>query len=342
MTDLARDMKNEVVKSGVQGLADVNPQAAIGVINSGKFSSYMSGTEGDQLTKYAEGVTRMKMEDQTRAYEQQQRAQKMQEDATANKILGTVYNPQTGQLSIPDNINQQIFSNPALSAKSKIDLMASIKHLSQDSSVDDPAVMRDNAARLSSASTNPLSQDDLLQQMSQGKLTPQSYNFFNERLKQTPDAVAEKNAVSNALQQVQKSILTTPAPGIPVSPEQRQKDTAFTAWFMPAYTTASQDPQFKGMSQSQKAAILLSSTDPRGLLTPDKLAPYLQTPQQMLNDGLKSVGPLPSQGSAAAPAAQPAKPAQTDIDYLRKNPAAAAQYDKQFGAGLAAKILGDK
>ena len=349
MDDLSRDMKNEVVKSGIQGLADVNPQAAVAAINSGKFSNYISGTEGDQLIKYSEGITRMKLEDQTRASENQQRAQKMQEEATANKILGTIYNPQTGALSIPDGLNQQIFSNPSLSAKAKIDLMGMVKHVSQDTDVTDPATRMDNFKALGD---NTLTQGDLITQAGAGKLSKEDLSFFNERLKQTPDAVAEKSVLSNAVQQVQKTILTSAAPGLPPSPAQRQSETAFTTWFMPAYETALQDPDFKGMSQSQKAQILLSSTNPKGLLTPDKLAPFMVTPQQLLADGMKGVGPLPSQGGAAKPAAPsiPAPPdgikitapAAGDIAYLKANPAKAAAFDAQFGVGSSAKILGTK
>jgi hypothetical protein len=339
MDDLSRDMKNEVVKAGLQGLADVNPQAAVAAINSGKFSPYISGTEGDQLIKYSEGITRMKLEDQTRAYENQQRQQKIQEDAAANKILDSIYNPTTGQLNIPDNINQQIFQNQSLSAKAKIDLMGAVKHISQDSDVTDPSVRSSNFAALGDDS---LTQSDLISQAAQGKLSKEDLSFFSERLKQTPDAEAEKGALANAMKQVQDTILTPAAPGIPPSPAQRQAQVAFTNWFMPAYTSALQDPSFKGMSQSQKAQILLSSTDPKGLLTPDKLAPFMVSPQQMLQDGLKGVGPLPSQGGATTPSGPPsvAKPAASDISYLIANPAKAAAFDKQFGAGASAKILG--
>jgi hypothetical protein len=338
MTDLSHDMKNEIVKSGIQGLADVNPQAAVAAINSGKFSNYISGTEGDQLTKYSEGITRMKLEDQQRAYEQQQRVQKQAEDATANKILGQMYNPDTGQVSIPPGINQQIFNDKTLSAKSKVELLSTVKHISQDTDVTDPTVRSSNFSALGDGT---LTQGDLITQASKGQLSKEDLSFFSERLKQTPDAIAENKIVSNGVQQVQKAILTPPAPGLPPSVDQRNKETAFTNWLMPAYTAAMQDNtgQFKGMTQSQKSAILMSSTDPRGLLTPDKLAPFLTSPQQMLQDGLKGVGPLPSSG--IAPAA-PAAPAQKDIDYLKANPGMRANFDKQFGAGSAAKILGDK
>ena len=294
ISDVAADMKNEIAKSGVQGLADTDPKAAVALINSGKLSPYISGTEGDTLIKYSEAVTRMKLEDQQRAYEQQKRGQEQAEQATANKVLTSLYNPQTGNISIPANINQTIFQDPTLRAKGKFELMGAVKHISKDSSRDDPTTLSDNAARLDPTSPNPLTKADLLTQLSKGDITQGKYTFYAGLLEKTPDAVAEKTAVSNALQQAQKTILATAAPGLQPTPEQRQNEVAFTNWFMPAYQQAQNDPAFKGMSQSQKAAILLSSTDPKGLLTPEKMAPFKTSAQQILSNGVAGVGPLPS------------------------------------------------
>lgn len=307
--DVALDMKNEIAKSGVQGLADVNPKAAVQLINSGKLKDYISGTEGDTLIKYSEAITRMKLEDQQRGYEQQKRAQEQAEQVTANKVLTSLYNPQSGQISIPANINQTIFQNPTLSAKGKLELMGAVKHISEDSSRDDPTTLSSNADRLSPTSSNPLTKADLLTQLSKGDITQGKYTFYAGLLEKTPDAVAEKTAVSNALQQAQKTILATAAPGLQPSEQQRQNEVAFTNWFMPAYQQAQNDPQFKGMSQSQKAAILLSSTDPKGLLTPENMKPFKTSAQQLLSNGVAGVGPLPSgiNGAAGVNAPDPVK-----------------------------------
>ena len=223
--------------------------------------------------------------------------------------------------------------------KGALDMMGAMKHISQDTDITDPSVRTSNFAALGSDS---LTQSDINTQAAAGKLSKEDWTFFNERLAKTPDAVAEKTLLSNAMQQAQKTILTPAGPGAPVTAEQRQKETEFTNWFMPAYQTALQDPQFKGMSQSQKAQILLSTTDPKGLLNPQNTQRFMSTPQQMLQDGMKNIGPLPSGLGTPPDSIKITAPAPSDIAYLKANPGMKAQFDKTFGAGAADKALGSK
>lgn len=304
------DGLNEIAKNQIKGLADnpnnpKGPAAAAALLNSGQLDKYIPANEQAEMHKYIQEQVRERQTQQEVGYLQQQRAQKQQEQAIATDLFNKSYDASTGNFTFDKTNVAAIMANPKISAETKLNIEGSIKKIASDSSVDDTNTIQGFSARLKSDSTQPLTNDDLLSAMSQGKITPSTYNFFNERLKQTPDAIAEKGAFSNAMQQVQKSILTPPAPGIAPSLDQRQKETAFTTWFMPAYTAALNDPKFNGMTQSQKAQKLLSSTDPDGLLTPEKMAPFLTSPQQMLSDGLKGVGPLPSQGTAPAAALPP-------------------------------------
>ena len=207
LDDISRDAKNEIVKSGVQGLADNNPAAAKSLIASGKFDQYMTGPEADQLSKYANMVTRTKLEDQNLQYQMQERAQKQQEEQAANKLLNDSYDAKTGTFNFGAGTIQSIASNPALSAKAKVDMISSVKKISTDSSFNDPSTVQDFSQRLASTD-NPLTHSDLLEAMGQGKLDFNGYQTLNNMLKQTPDAVAEKTAFSNALSQAQKTVLT--------------------------------------------------------------------------------------------------------------------------------------
>lgn len=341
LDDYSRDMKNEIVKSGIQGLADKDPDHAKAVIASGQLDGYMSGTEMDQLSKYADGVKRSKIEDQNLAYQQEERAQKQQEEAAANKLLNDAYDPKTGSMSFSAGTVQSIFSNPDLSAKAKVDMIGMVKHISQDTDITDPDTRTENFKALGDGT---LTQSDLIAQAGAGKISKEDLSFFNGRLDKTPDAVAANKMLSNAVQQAQKTIVTPAGPGAPVTPDQRQKETEFTNWFTAAYQSGMNDPQFKGMTQSQKAQILLSTTDPKGLLNPQNMMGFMSSPQQMLQDGMKGVGPLPS-GLGTPNTSNGIKitaPAAADVAALRANPSLAARYDKVFGAGEAAKILGSK
>ena len=346
--DSARvDAKNEVVKNLVKGVADnlndpQGPQKAAAILDGGHFDQYIPAKEQDEMHRYIQEQIRERQNLQTVNAAQQERAQKQQEQAIATDLFNKSYDKDTGTFTFSKENMQAIMSNPNLPAMTKMNIEGAVKKIATDTSFDDPATMQSFASRLSSASTQPLTHDDLLTAMAQGKLAPSGYNFFSERLKQTPDAVAEKTAFANAMGQAQKTILTTPGAGIPVTPEQRQRETDFTNWFVNAYQTGLNDPSFKGMSQSQKAQILLSSTDPKGLLTPEHMQRFMTTPQQMLQDGMKSVGPLPSGLSTPSAGINITAPAASDIAFLKANPDKKAQFDRTFGAGQADKILGSK
>ena len=96
------------------------------------------------------------------------------------------------------------------------------------------------------------------------------------------------------------------------------------------------------MTGSQKAQILLSTTDPKGLLNPQNMQRFMSSPQQMMQDGLKGIGPLPSGLGTPDAGIKITAPAASDISYLKANPDKKAQFDRAFGAGQANKILGGK
>lgn len=201
--DVAHDMKNEVVKSGIQGLADVNPKGAVAAINSGKFSDYITGTEGDTLTKYAEGVTRMKLEDQQRVYENQQRAQKQTDENAANKVLNSVYNPTTGQLSVPNDIMTRIWSAPGVSGKAKLEMLGAVKHISEDSSIDDATTVRNLYEGVGKGTTT---QQDALSALGAGKITPKTYSEINNTIKGTDAGRIDENQYTQTMKDIKTRV----------------------------------------------------------------------------------------------------------------------------------------
>lgn len=209
LNTIAADMKNEIVKSGVQGLADKNPEAAKQLINSGHFNNYMNGIEADHLSKYADGVTRMKQEDQNREREQQKRAQEDRNEQASTQVINSLFNQQTGQLAVPQNISQQIWQMSGVDGKTKMALLGAVKHMSQEDNMDDPNLVREFAARMTSTSNNPLSQDDLLGAMSAGKLTPATFNFFNGKLDDSPDGKSSRQQIAQAMRDAEDKIANT-------------------------------------------------------------------------------------------------------------------------------------
>jgi len=293
LDDMSHDMKNEIVKSGVMGMADVNPMAAVKTIDSGGLKDYLSGPEAEELKKYAEGVTRMKLEDESRAYENKQRAQTETDEAATTKVINSLYNQDTGRLTIPDNINQQIWSMPGVSGKAKLGMLGAVKNISKETVDDDPKMIEDFASRLKSNSDSPLTQDDLLTAMATGHMTPSTFNFFNEHLKNTPDTHAENEMVAQTMDQWKNNILK-PQFGQPNTPGAEDAYTRWQTWFLPAYALAKKDPSLAGMSEAQKAQTLLSPDSPKYMLTPELMKKFMAAGDDLI-PGMVSPGqPLPS------------------------------------------------
>lgn len=248
----------------------------------------------------------------------QERQQKMKDDNFANNVISSIAPDKDGNINVPPGTMSKIFSTQGISGKAKLETMEAVNKIAKGSVADDPATTRSNFANLPN-----LSQADLRNQAATGKITPETYKFFSEQVKETPEAKAQNNMLANATSQVQKTILAAPAPGLPPTDDQRQRETAFTNWFMPAYTEAMSDPANASIPPVQRSQMLLSSTDPKGLLTPDKMKQFVPSPQQVLSNGLKNIGPLPSGLSVpgVTPASAPSKDAiQAKAAATKYNP----------------------
>jgi len=314
------DMKNEVAKNQVKGLADSgNIKAATNLLNSGALDAHIPGNEQAEMHKYIQEAQRARQSDQDHAMLMQERAQKLKDDNFANNVISNIKPDANGQLVVPPGTMSSIFSQQGISGKAKLETMKAVNEIAKGSSIDDPVTMRNNFSNLGN-----LSQEDLRKQAASGQITAESYKFFASQIKETPEAKAQNNMLTNAIGQVQKTILAAPAPGLPPTDDQRQRETAFTNWFMPAYTEAMNDPKLQSIPPVQRSQMLLSSTDPKGLLTPDKMKQFIPTPQQTLAAGLKNIGPLPS--GLAVPGTAAPIPANKDAIQAQ---ATATKYNPQ-------------
>lgn len=301
------DMSNQVAKNQVQGFADQgNFKAASGLLASGALDGHLPGGEQAELHKYIDNAQKARQSDQDHAMLMQERAQKMKDDQFSNNVIASIAPDASGNINVPPGTMSKIFATQGISGKAKLETMEAVNKIAKGSVADDPATTRNNFTNLPN-----LSQADLRTQAAQGKITPETYKFFSEQVKETPEATAQKNMLANATSQVQKTILASPAPGLPPTDDQRQRETAFTNWFMPAYTEAMSDPANASIPPVQRSQMLLSSTDPKGLLTPDRMKQFVPSPQEVLSNGLKNVGPLPS--GLSIPGAAPSAPTKDDL-----------------------------
>lgn len=258
-TLLSADMKNEIVKSGLKGLADKSPSDAIEAVANGKFNSYLSNEDRRELVSYSKGVQQVKLEDQQRAQENAERAQQQRNEEAADKI-SSLHNQDTGQLNIPNNIGQQIHSMDGVDPQTKHQLLGAVKHLSQGTAKDDPDVIKDFATRLKSDSNSPLTHDDLLSAFSVGKIKSSTFNFFNQQLKDTQDTKGSNDIMHRALAEGHNNIMG-PSNGVAYDPATEQAYSRFQADFLAKFNAAMSNPKImEGTSKTQKAAAL---TDPK-------------------------------------------------------------------------------
>lgn len=273
--DVSADMKNEIVKAGVMGLADKNPDAAVKLVNSGSLSPYMKPTEAEELNKYAEGVTRMRYEDQQRAYEQQKRAQDMKDENFFNQTLNQIKADPNGNINIPSNINQQIWNSEGVSAKTKLSLMGGIKHLSQDTAEDDPNVIRDFTQRLKDDSPNPLSHDDLLDAYGSGKLTQSQFELFDRLNKNTVEMNMAKKDLNKAIDSAD-SVIKGPNLGTGTDLATAQASARLRAYATQtvAATLANPPADLKGMTQGQIISDLSNPASKHYMFTDEVMAGF--------------------------------------------------------------------
>ena len=316
LNTMYREGLDEFGKEQVKALADKGQfgAAQAALTAQGRAGNIVPQWQGE-LGKYITAAQKARQADQDHAYIQQERAQKQQDENFANRIIDQIKpDANTGAINIPPNLSSQIFSTPGISAKAKVETLQMLDHVAKGTANDDPQTMQSNYTNL-----NSLTPEIIRQQAAAGKLTPEKVTYFNELIKQTPDAIAEKTNMTNAVKQTQDAIVTPAAPGIPISADQRSKQVAFTNWFTLAYQAAMDDPDLQKLSRAQRSQIVLSSTDPKGLLTPDKLKPFLQSPLDMQSDALKAATNIDSRIVASSSTAT-APDVTKQNDAVWKNP----------------------
>lgn len=294
------DGLNEMAKVQVKALADKGQFGmAKGLLDSGIHKDNITPPEQSELHNYITEKQRQAREQQSIDYLQQERAQKMQEQKIATDLFNKSYDTNTGDFTFSKENMNAIMSNPQLSAETKMNIAGAVKKIASESTADDPALIKTFAGRLKSDSASPLTNDDLLSAMSAGKMTPQTYNFFNERLKNTPDTHAENEMVTQTLDQWKNNILK-PSFGQPNTPAAEQSYTRFQTWFLPAYQQALKDPALNGMSNAQKAQALLNPDSPKYMLGPETMKKFMAAGNDLIPGMVGAGAPLPT-GSARTP-----------------------------------------
>lgn len=194
---ISSDMKNELVKASLKGLADNNPQKALAVISSGQFSDYMSPGEQKELQGYATvqahgQIINQQRQQQAKQYEQQQRTSQVNAQYVSDVTEGKT----------PSAIN--IIADKNLTLDQKTAWIAKDGILSKPESFLRSPTYGTNFGQSAQAIYNgkPPSDDDILKAIRVGDITPNGAKQLQQlaAMAKTPQGVIELNT--------QKPVLT--------------------------------------------------------------------------------------------------------------------------------------
>lgn len=233
MTD---DMKNEIVKAGLKGMAEKNPEAARRAIDTGQFDGYLNTGEAKQMKDYADVQEYgQRMDKQTKA--QLKQIQHQQESDKANNS----YLSAVTKGDIP--LASAIISDPALSTAQKATwvgkngiLSLSPEELHAPSYGDgfDKAVQ-------SIYNGQPFTTDGLLQGIKRGEFTPNGAAQLQQLSAQakTSEGLAQINAQKQVLSDA-RNVIVKGGPAMS-DPAGQKNYNAFLQSFYQHWDTAIKD-----------------------------------------------------------------------------------------------------
>lgn len=184
MDAFEHDGMNELAKVQVKAFADNGqPKVALGLLDSGAHDKNIPAPEQSELRKYIDTSVRMRQADQDHAYLQQKRIQEQKDEAFNNAVIDKIKpDPNTGAINIPTGLMSQVFATQGISGKAKIETMAAIDHAAKGTAFDDPTTVRGLYEGIGSGATT---QQTVLNALSTGKITPQTYTEMNDIVKGT-------------------------------------------------------------------------------------------------------------------------------------------------------------
>lgn len=271
--ELEAKANTETAKSAIKGMANLNPDAAKEMINSGKFDPYI-GTMKDQLLGEVDQAKRGQLIEQERVKKQQEEALKVEQMATQNDFLGKIT---TGKLNTKMVLNSNL---PPFGSGSKEQFLQMMEtHNKQRANKSDPQVFLNTFARINLPDGDPkkiVDENDLNGLVVAGKLSFEDLGKLRGEIQgKRTEAGGIESQLKKGLLDVAKGSLTrsNPLTGIrdPRGDEQLQ---AFTSFFLTEYA----DQRKKGKS----AKDLLDPTSPDYM--GKAIRNYARTPEQIMKD----------------------------------------------------------
>lgn len=204
MDTMSADMKNEIVKAGMKGLSEKNPQAAMNVLKGGTFDNYLSTQEKQQMQSYAQNQALSKQTDADNKDKVQQQDKAQAAEKANGQYLGNLIQGQVPSAS-------DIISNKDLTPRQKSLWTARDGILSQPLSQLQNPTFGDGFSQASQAlyQGRSLTPDGLLFGIHNGDLTPAGAAQLQkmQALAKTPEGLASLNAQKQILPEMKSQIV---------------------------------------------------------------------------------------------------------------------------------------
>lgn len=277
---LSYDMKNELVKGSLKGLADNNPQQAMAVLKTGKFDDYLSAGEQKQLDGYAQTQLQGKQIDQQR----KQQSQQFNQDAKAAQVNGE-YIGKLAEGQAP--LASQIISDPNLTTQQKTAWIAKNGILALPESTLHAPNYGDSfdKATQSIYGGQGITPDGLLAGIRRGEFTPVGAAQLQKLsdMSKTPQGRAELNAQKPVLTYAQSQIVKGGGSGLDPKGEalyNQYLQTFYQTWdanikkgITPAQMSDPKDKEYLGNLAQQ-----FKRNDAQAIADVTKVAPKISVP----------------------------------------------------------------
>lgn len=218
--EMSHEIKSELAKSALIGMADANPAAAKDALARGDFNDYIDGTTAKTMESYADSQEKAGAEQERAAAAEQRRQEKDAADNVATAISTSMINPDTGDLQVPADAPKNIVRYgmmPGADPGQVRAMMNMVKTINNDAekgkrAITDPNTYSTFSSRmfLGASDPNQLSLKEIYQARADGHLSDRDFAFFykaaNDAVK-NPQKTAEQKDFQEFLKS-NKSYLT--------------------------------------------------------------------------------------------------------------------------------------
>lgn len=340
-SEIAREIKTNIVKAAVVGMIDANPGAAKAKIAAGNFAEYLSADQLGQLDRYAdqklEQVKQQEKADQAMAkQEAKDKAERFE-----NSITGMIKYDDKGRPVVPSNYFSMVdayLTMPEADAGTGRAMIAMGRSMVDEvnkpvKTATDPNTYSNFSSRMTLPPTDPraLKQQEVFQARADGRLSDDDFRFFNSATEQFGKEPAKGNAykeIDDFTQTIKSSITQSNPFSGNINPAQDQMFYQFQ-WMartkFDALLAAGQTPeQAKAALLDPRSASYLGKEIPRFAIgSKEGMALMQQSIQNgvpvMAFPGSAPAGPAGRGGQVAPPVvASPRKPGESPADYLKR------------------------